>query len=168
VRQQVNSHSTRQVYYVDERALGEIESRLAALVCEGIVSSIALIDWSGAVLASAGDLPLPPDQMGATAAGIFSAVCAVAPLRSRHEFVVQILTNQTSFRFVEINERLFLWAFSMSARGEKDFDMKLRELAERARDLIGEKGGRKPSSRTLEGINEKLTELLSSCKKPNS
>ncbi len=155
----------RQIVFVDPEALGHFESHLRALVQQGRVSAAALVDRTGAILSYAGDLPLPEEQMGATAAGVFSALSSIIPGMDRKEFVVQMLTNQVLFRFTEVDERLFVCVFCLVAREDKQLDAALTNLVKEARALLADHATRKPSSHSLQAISEKLNELFSSCKK---
>ncbi|MGB9691905.1 MAG: hypothetical protein ACPL7D_07020 [Candidatus Sumerlaeaceae bacterium] len=159
---------SRNIVFVDPEALARIEQQLRALVRKGHLTAVALVDRTGAILSHAGELPLSEEQMGATAAGVFSTISAVMPDSDRREFLVRMLTNQAVFRFIEVDDRLFVCTFCLVAPDDKILDAALKGLVEEARILLGDKTKRTPSTRSLEAINEKLNELFSPCNKQSS
>ncbi len=156
--------TTRQTVFVDREVLATVEQMLRRLVRQGVVSAVALVDTSGAILVSAGDLPAPADEMGATAAGIFGAIRTVLPCTVPQDFTVKVRTNAVGFHFREVADRLFLCSFSMAAGDEQQVAVALDSVARQAQDLLATTAHRKPSSRTLEALSEKLEELFSSFK----
>lgn len=152
---------THRMVFVDRETLRQVEQELVQLVRAGIASSVALIDRSGAVLSAVGDFPHSPEDMGATAAGIFSAMCAMVPPCNSHEFVVEVLTDRIAVRFLEIDERVFLCAFCRATPATGELQSALHRVASAARRLLAVTPGRKPSAKTLHELSEKLDELFS-------
>jgi len=155
---------TRQTVFVDRDVLAEVERQFRDLVRRGLVSAVALIDSSGAILASAGDLPARDDEMGATAAGVFSAIRAVLPPMGPKEFSITVHTNNVFFHYLEVTERLFLCSFRMTGLPPAELRQSMACVAAQAKDLLADSAKRKPSAKTLSALNEKLEELFLSCK----
>ena len=61
--------SRTSIIYVDPAVIERVEGKLGLVLTRSRASAIMLIDRSGLVLASAGDLPMHPDELGAIAAG---------------------------------------------------------------------------------------------------
>jgi hypothetical protein len=99
------------ILFVDRNILEQVEKRFEAVLRDAQVSSLLLIDRTGAVIACSGDLPLPPDQMGATTATIFLAMSALIRAARTQEFIVHMPSNNMNLQFHEVDSRLFLCAF---------------------------------------------------------
>jgi hypothetical protein len=147
--------------FADRETLSQVEHHLLRLVRDAAVSSAALIDRSGALLAAAGDLPAPEDQIGATAAGVFGAICSVFPPIGTPEFTIDLPFSHVFLHFRGVDERLF-FCVCLSERPAADQLVALAAVADEARNLFAAGGTDKPSAQTLQAIAAKIDELFPS------
>jgi len=153
-----------QLVFVDRPTLQRVEREMRRVAREHRLTALGLIDRTGLLLAAVGDLPLPPDQMGATAAGVFSAVSAIVHPAEGFEFTVQLASGGIHLHFREVDPRLFLCAFYMDPATSLSCSSVLRDLSELASHLLADQTADKRKLCNLELITEKLDELFS---KPN-
>jgi hypothetical protein len=156
--------AARHTVFVEPQALAEVKRALCDVVEKGFVSAGALIDCSGMVLASAGNFRLPDDEMGATAAAIFSAIRTIACEGASQDYRVQVADQGQWYRFIGITDRLFLFALSCESSEAPDAETGLQTLIERARSVLAEATPRRISSRALKSLSGELEKLFSSCK----
>ena len=97
-----------QLVFVDRPTLQRVEREMRRVAREHRLTALGLIDRTGLLLAAVGDLPLPPDQMGATAAGVFSAVSAIVHPAEGFEFTVYLYTLPGLPEIIEIGQALAL------------------------------------------------------------
>lgn len=153
--------SRSNITYVDPEVLEKVESRIQEILRQTRALAILLIDRSGLVLAAAGDPPLHPNQMGAVAAGVFSAMSTMIKASRAEEFTVYLRENHANFQFQHVDTGVFLCAFYADARDEELVRAGMKELSQYARNSI-------TAEQTSEGrmdselfIEEKLNELFS-------
>lgn len=154
----------RHTFVVEPEVLAQVQAALNHLVHSTPISAGALIALNGAVLASAGHFPLPEEQMGATAAGVFSALHGLIP-DEPDVFTTRSWGTSWELHFVKIDKHTFLLLVSSEGGADGVLNQVLPQVVGRARRVIKEYEGRKISRRALTDLEEKLEELFSSCKK---
>lgn len=148
------------IVYIDSTVLERVENRLDTVVRATGATAILLIDRSGLVLASLGDLPLAPDDMGAVAAGTFAAMRTMIRASRNEEFIVRIPGNNLHLQFKEVDQRVFLLAFYGDADTEAAVRQGLAELAEDARNSLTQDRTEDRRMDHLNFIEERLSDIL--------
>ena len=148
------------ITYVDPRVLQKVESTLQGVLDGSHASGILLIDSSGAVLASRGELPMHPDQIGAVAAGMFGAMKTMIKATRADEFIVRMPQNGMNLQFHHVDKTVFLCAFYADPADESSVRAGMTELAAKARNTLTEDqtAGRRMGSVSF--IEEKLNEIF--------
>lgn len=155
----------RHTFVVEPETLAQVQALLDQLVQSAPIAAGALIAMNGTVLASAGHFPLPEDQMGATAAGVFSALHALVPDDEHNVFTARSWGNSWELHFVKIDKHTFFLIVSSEERANGVLNQVLPQVVGEARTVIKDYEGRKISRRALTDLEVKLEELFSSCKK---
>jgi predicted regulator of Ras-like GTPase activity (Roadblock/LC7/MglB family) len=140
--------------------LERVERRILELLNETEASAVLLIDRSGLVIAWAGDPPLHPNQIGAVAAGIFSAMRAMIKAGRTEEFSIRMPESGSNFYFQHVEGGSFLCAIINGDAKDENLRKGLKNLASEARESFSQ--GQPPSSdpESLQFIEEKLNELF--------
>ena len=152
--------SPRNITFIDQQVLDLVESRIMRVLAETHATAILLIDQSGVVVAQAGTPPLHPDQMGAVASGVFSAMSAMIKASRAEHFVVRIPMNNANFQFHNVDGRLFLCAFYGSGQDEAAVEKGLTTLATEARNSLTDKKSGEWQADNISFIQDKLNELF--------
>jgi hypothetical protein len=148
------------IVYIDSAVLERVESKLGAVLHGTGATAILLIDRSGLVLASQGDMPLNPDDMGAVAAGTFSAMRTIIRASRDEEFIVRIPGNSLNLQFREVDHRVFLLAFYSDSGAEESVRSGLAELAEDACNSLTQDRTEDRRMDNLSFIGERLSDIL--------
>ncbi len=148
------------IIYVDPAVLERVESKLATVLQGTHASAILLVDRSGLVLASAGDPPMHPDEMGAVAAGTFQAMSSMIRASRAEEFIVRIPDNNANLQFFDVDKRVFLLAFYSDSRDEQLVRDGMRMLANEARNSLTEEQTADRRIDNVGFIEEKLNQIF--------
>lgn len=150
--------------YVNPEVLARVEARLHEVLVASGASSLLLIERSGAVLATSGDSPLHPDEMGALAAGIFGAMKSLVKATRAEDFSVRVPQVNMTLLFRQVDPRMFICAFYTASYDETQAREGLSSLASEALDTLREESS--PGHRADLGafIEEKLNEIFGDLK----
>lgn len=148
------------VTYVNPQILERVENQLQEVLKDTGAMAILLIERSGVVLATAGEPPLHPDQMGGVAAGVFGAMKTIMKASRAQDFVINVPVNGTCLEFHHIDNLVFLCAFYADSLPRERIRDGLTRLAHHAlNSLVSEEAGdHKIGSTSF--IEEKLNEML--------
>jgi hypothetical protein len=155
----MNGHD-RNITYIDPRILEAVEKRLRVVMNGSGMTCVLLVDRSGAVLTNAGDPWLHPDEMGAIAAGVFSAMRRLIKASRTDEFIVKIPNNNAFIQFYSLDNRLFLCAFYNEEKAEDTVLKELEQLASDARNAITMSETSDWHVDNFDFISDKLNELF--------
>lgn len=122
--------------YVNSDVLARVEARLGDVLHASGATALLLIERSGAVLATAGDPPLHPDEMGALAAGIYGAMKALVKATRAEDFVVRLPQTNMGLQFRQVDGRLFLCAFYTADFDEQAVREGMADLAAEAVETL--------------------------------
>lgn len=152
--------SRTSIIYVDPAVIERVEGKLGLVLTRSRASAIMLIDRSGLVLASAGDLPMHPDELGAIAAGTFQSMSVMIRASRAGEFIIRIPDNRSQMQFCDVDNRVFLLAFYGDPAAEEDIREGLRELAATARNSLTEEQTADRRIDNVSFIEQKLNQLF--------
>ena len=152
--------SRTSILYVDPAILERVENKLGLILAETRASAILLIDRSGLVLASAGDPPLHPDELGAVAAGTIQSMSTMIRASHAAEFIVRIPENNSNLQFCDVDKRLFLMAYYADEDAEEEVRLALRELANAARNSLTEEQTTDRRIDNVSFIEQKLNQIF--------
>lgn len=148
------------ITYVDPIVLERLEEQLALAQSTTCASAILLIEASGVVLACVGEPPLHPDQMGAVAAGISSAMGAMIRSSRIEDFIVRVPDISACLQFHHVDTRMFLCAFYSDSQSEPVMRTALKQLALHARNALSDDQTLDRPIDHISFIEEKLNELF--------
>lgn len=152
--------SRSKISYIDEKVLRQVEERIRAVLHDTHALAVLLIDRSGVVLSCAGDPPLHPEQLGALASGIFSAMSIMIKASRTDDFVVHIPGNQAHFQFQSVDDTVFLCAFYSDEHEDSRIRDQLKELARHATGSLSSEQSTGERLKSVSFIEEKLNELF--------
>jgi hypothetical protein len=100
----------RQFFLLSEEAIAAIEKTLAELVADTKASYVQVIDRSGYLIATQGQpTHMHPEELGAIAAGIVSAMQVVVNLAESRDSTIKFHSeSMANFHFIWVNPRVFL------------------------------------------------------------
>ncbi len=154
------SDGKNNILHVNSEVLARVEARLSEVLQASGATSLLLVERSGAVLATAGDPPLHPDEMGALAASIHGAMKALVKATRAEDFVVRLPEANMGLQFRHVDDRMFLCAFYTAGYDEESVREGLAALAADALEVL--KGETSAGRRADLGafIEEKLNEIF--------
>jgi hypothetical protein len=150
----------------DQQVLGrsvvleKMGSRLPQIISDSRISAVLFIDCTGAVLASAGEVPLHPDQLGAIGAGICSAMHTMLKVARSEEFILRIPANNLNIQFHYVDKSLFLCGLYKQARDERTVRARLLEAIADVRKALAEEQTIDRRQDNVSYIEAKLNELF--------
>jgi len=151
-----------QFFLLSEDAIKTIERTLKDLVAEARARYAQVVDRSGYVIATHGEpLHLHPEELGAIAAGILSAMQVVVNLAESQESTIKFHSKtMANFHFQWINPRVFL----LVAFDKQTTETLVRSKARRAAKVIHPHLTQDETQATEIGsgrfIEDKLSELF--------
>jgi len=152
---------SRNIVYVDPGVLARVDERISSVLKSTNSSAILLIERSGVVLASKGDPPIHPDQMGAVAAGVYAAMNTMMRATRSEEMLMQLPDKDALLLFQYVDAGVFLCAFFHNPEDTNKVRVGLRALASEARCAVTEEQTQEMrDAGSVEYIEEKLNELF--------
>ena len=148
------------IMFIDPALLEKIERGLWGVVQQTRATAALLIDRSGLVLAFVGDPPLHPSQMGAVAAGIFSAMNIIIKASRSGEFVVRVPETGANLHFQHVDKGAFLCTFYADPKEEARVREVVGKLATEARQALTQEQTTEHRVDNVNYITEKLNELF--------
>ncbi len=148
------------IVYVNPDVIMRVEARLNEVLQASGASALLLLERSGAVLATAGDAPLHPDEMGALTAGIYGAMKALVKATRAEDISVRLPQVNMGLQFRQVDPRLFLCAFYTTTYDENAVREGLADLAAEALETLKDdtSTGRRSDLGTF--IEDKLNEIF--------
>ncbi len=145
---------------VNQAVVDVVGAALPAIMSGNGVSAVLLIERSGMILTHAGEPPLHPDHMATVAASIFSAMKTLIKATRSEEFLVTVPNNGTILQFNQVDSTIILVGYYQNGPMKEQAAATLRDLAERARDLLTTDQTQDRRLHTGDFIIDKLNELF--------
>jgi predicted regulator of Ras-like GTPase activity (Roadblock/LC7/MglB family) len=152
----------RQFFILSEDAIKTIEKLLAKLAEETHANYIQVIDRSGYVVVAHGrPAHVHPEELGAIAAGILSAMQVIVNLAESKESTVKFHSKtMTNFHFIWINPRVFLLVAFDGTANESLVRSKARRTAELIHPHVSQDDTQPVDLRSVQFIEDKLSEMF--------
>jgi predicted regulator of Ras-like GTPase activity (Roadblock/LC7/MglB family) len=151
-----------QFFILPEEAVKAIEKMLAELVEETHARYVQVIDRSGYVIVAHGQpMHVHPEELGAIAAGILSAMQVIVNLAESKESTIKFHSQtMTNFHFAWINPRVFLLVAFDGATPESLVRSKARHTAELIHPHLSQDETQPADLRSVQFIEDKLSEMF--------
>jgi hypothetical protein len=153
----------RQYFLLSEEAIKAIESTLSQLVSESRAQYAQVVDRSGYVIAGHGQpAHMHPEELGAIAAGILSAMQVVVNLAESQETTVKFHSKtMANFHFYWVNARVFLLiAFDQKQTTESLVRSKALRTAKAINPHLAQDDTQRSEIGSGQFIEDKLSELF--------
>jgi predicted regulator of Ras-like GTPase activity (Roadblock/LC7/MglB family) len=152
----------RQFFILSEDAIKTIEKLLAELAEETHANYIQVIDRSGYVVVAHGrPTHVHPEELGAIAAGILSAMQVIVNLAESKESTIKFHSKtMTNFHFIWINPRVFLLVAFDGTANESLVRSKARRTAELIHPHVSQDDTQPADLRSVQFIEDKLSEMF--------
>jgi hypothetical protein len=147
-------------YFICPALLDHVQSRLGNILdCPG-VNAVMLADSNGTVIASEGDPPIHPSQLGLIAGSIDTAMATMMRASRSDEFLVRMPGNNLNLHFHQIDQHVFLCVVHRDARDEQCVRTKIHEILEDALRIADEEQTIDRRVDNVTYITQKLNQLL--------
>jgi hypothetical protein len=152
----------RQYFILSEETVGTIEKMLANLAAETRASYVLVIDRSGYVIVGHGrPTHVHPEELGAIAAGVLSAMQVIVNLSESRESTVKFHSKtMANFHFAWITPRVFLLVAFDGAQSESLVRNKARRTAELIYPHLVQGETQPTDLKSVQFIEDKLTEMF--------
>ena len=152
----------RQFFLLSEEAIEAIEKTLLELVTDSKAAYAQVIDRSGYLIAAQGQpTHMHPEEMGAIAAGIVSAMQVVVNLAESKESTIRFHSkNMANFHFIWINPRVFLLVAFDNAAAESVVRAKAARTAAAIAPHLSQDQTQPREIGSGRFIEDKITELF--------